>query len=79
MKIYVENLMSFEDFKILPITERIKIAEEVELKYPFELSEDAKQIIQNLLQKNPEKRLRERKIKKHKFFDDVQWPIMPKT
>ncbi|XP_023222382.1 RAC-gamma serine/threonine-protein kinase-like [Centruroides sculpturatus] len=79
MDVYLETLMTLEDFQTLPITEQIKIVEEVELTYPFELSEDAKQIIQDLLQKNPEERLSERKIKKHKFFDDVQWPIMPKT
>ncbi|XP_023210403.1 RAC serine/threonine-protein kinase-like [Centruroides sculpturatus] len=79
MNIYLEEIMTIEDFQSLPIIEKLQIAEEVELTYPFELSEDAKQIIQDLLQKNPRERLTEENIKNHNFFDDVSWPIMPEN
>ncbi|XP_023210357.1 protein kinase C iota type-like [Centruroides sculpturatus] len=77
MDVYLEEIMTIEDFQSLPITEKLQIAEEMELTYPFELPQDDKQIIQDLLQKNPEERLTEENIKNHKFFDDVSWPIMP--
>ncbi|XP_023219626.1 serine/threonine-protein kinase Sgk1-like [Centruroides sculpturatus] len=51
MDVYLEEIMTIEDFQSLPITEKLQIVEEVELTYPFELSEDAKQIVQDLLQK----------------------------
>ncbi|XP_023228015.1 serine/threonine-protein kinase Aurora-3-like isoform X2 [Centruroides sculpturatus] len=79
MNVYLEEIMTIEDFQSLPITEKLQIVEEVELTYPFELPQDAKKIIQDLLQKNPEERLTEEKIKNHKFFDDVSWPIMPEN
>ncbi|XP_067133210.1 RAC family serine/threonine-protein kinase homolog [Centruroides vittatus] len=79
MNIYLEQIMTIEDFQSLPINENVRIAEQVKLTYPFELPQDAKQIIQDLLQKNPEERLTEERIENHKFFDDVPWPIMPKT
>ncbi|XP_067144926.1 RAC serine/threonine-protein kinase-like [Centruroides vittatus] len=77
--VYLEEVMTIEDFQTLPIAEKVKIVEQVELTYPFELPQDAKEIIQDLLQKNPEERLTERRIENHKFFDHVPWPIMPKN
>ncbi|XP_067121639.1 uncharacterized protein [Centruroides vittatus] len=79
MNIYLEEITTIRDFQSLPITEKVQIAEQVDLTYPFETPQDAKQIIQDLLQKNLEERLTEENIENHKFFDDVPWPIMPKT
>ncbi|XP_023243359.1 serine/threonine-protein kinase Sgk1-like isoform X2 [Centruroides sculpturatus] len=74
MRIYAKRVMNIEDPKIFSHTKRIRIAQEVELLYPIQLSKYARKIIEDLLQKDPSKRLRETDIRRHKFFDNVPWP-----
>ncbi|XP_067122771.1 RAC-gamma serine/threonine-protein kinase-like [Centruroides vittatus] len=61
----------------MDLTSLIKIAKKVykgQLQYPKRLSMNAVDIIENLLQKDPNKRLQEGDIRIHRFFADVPWP-----
>ncbi|XP_067133522.1 protein kinase C iota type-like isoform X2 [Centruroides vittatus] len=74
MKVYAKRVMDIENPKIFSHTKRIQIALEVELLYPIQLSKNAREIIEDLLQKDPYKRLRETDIRRHKYFYNVPWP-----
>ena len=45
------------------------------LKFPKAIDEKAKNLIESLLVKDPEKRIGIKKIKKHEFFKDVDWKL----
>jgi tRNA A-37 threonylcarbamoyl transferase component Bud32 len=43
------------------------------VKFPSEMSEDAKDFIQSTMNRNPELRPNIKKVKEHKFFRDINW------
>ncbi|XP_067121399.1 calcium-independent protein kinase C-like [Centruroides vittatus] len=70
-------LIKFNHLDNLDHTSLIKIAKKVQklrLLYPTRLSMNAVDMIEDLLQKNPKKRLKEGDIRIHRFFNDVPWP-----
>ncbi|XP_023235927.1 serine/threonine-protein kinase AtPK2/AtPK19-like [Centruroides sculpturatus] len=79
MDIYLEKMKV--DINSLSITDMINIAQNMELVYPTHLllSMDSTLIIEDLLQKDPNKRLSETDISKHMYFDGVPWPELVQT
>ncbi|XP_067121396.1 RAC serine/threonine-protein kinase-like [Centruroides vittatus] len=74
MAIYLKK---FKNIDNIDLTSFIKIAKKVQklqLQYPTRLSTNAVDMIEDLLQKDPKKRLQEGDIRIHRFFADVPWP-----
>ncbi|CAG9331419.1 unnamed protein product [Blepharisma stoltei] len=48
------------------------------LRFPKNISSDAKHLIQSLMHKNPEKRPTISQVKQHRFFCDINWDLLSK-
>ncbi|XP_067133585.1 uncharacterized protein [Centruroides vittatus] len=74
LDIYLEKMQV--DINSFSLIDMINIAQNMDLVYPSHLllSTDAKLIIDDLLQRDPNNRLSETDIGTHVYFDGVPWP-----
>ncbi|XP_023239963.1 serine/threonine-protein kinase Sgk1-like [Centruroides sculpturatus] len=71
MEMYLEKVPNIDNVSFMEI---IKIAQNVRVQYFLHLSINAMDVIDDLLEKDPVKRLQETDITRHMFFHDVPWP-----
>ncbi|XP_023233994.1 serine/threonine-protein kinase Sgk2-like [Centruroides sculpturatus] len=74
MDIYLKKINNIDNMDLTYLIEIAKMAQNVQLQYPMRLSMNAVDMIEDLLQKDLNKRLQEGDIRTHRFFDDVPWP-----
>ncbi|XP_067121404.1 RAC-gamma serine/threonine-protein kinase-like [Centruroides vittatus] len=74
MAIYLKRINNVDKMNLTSLIEIAKMAQNVQLQYPMRLSMNAVDMIEDLLQKDPNKRLQEGDIRIHRFFADVPWP-----
>ncbi|XP_067118493.1 RAC-gamma serine/threonine-protein kinase-like [Centruroides vittatus] len=74
IEIYLKIFNYIDNMDLTSLIEIAKMAQNAQLQYPKRLSMNAVDMIEDLLQKDPNKRLQEGDIRIHRFFDDVPWP-----